>query len=128
KQVPSRDATDAPAREPQPMTDVTDAIDAPARRRERAIRRIPTPVRRAVFERDACRCSYHDDRGERCRDTRGLEIHHRHAHALGGPPTLENLELRCRAHNTLAAEQDFGREHMDWMRGVAERTAPERAL
>jgi hypothetical protein len=139
KQVASRKATDAPAREPQPATDATDAparelqpatdaTDAPARRRERAIRRIPTPVRRAVFERDASRCAYHDDRGERCRETHGLEIHHRHAHALGGAPTLENLELRCRAHNTLAAEQDFGREHMDWMRGMAERTAPERAF
>jgi hypothetical protein len=59
-----------------------------------------------------------DDRGKRCRETGGLEVHHRHAHALGGPPTVGNLELRCRAHNMLAAEEDFGREHMDWMRGV----------
>jgi 5-methylcytosine-specific restriction endonuclease McrA len=121
------DATDAPARQPQPASDVTDTTDAPARRPERAIRHIPAPVRRAVFERDASRCAYRDDRGERCRETRGLEIHHRHAHALGGAPTFENLELRCRPHNVLAAEQDFGREHMDWMRGLAERTAPERA-
>jgi hypothetical protein len=139
KQVASREATDAPARQPQPASDATDpparqpqpapdGTDAPARRPERAIRHIPAPVRRAVFERDASRCAYHDDRGERCRETCGLELHHRHAHALGGAPTLENLELRCRSHNTLAAEQDFGREHMDWMRGVAERIAPERAL
>lgn len=37
---------------------------------------------------------------------------------LGGSTTLDNLELRCRAHNTLAAEEDFGRKHMDRMRSV----------
>jgi hypothetical protein len=109
------DALTAPAREP---SDGDDAIAAPARVPVRASRHIPARVRRAVFDRDACRCAYRDERGRRCRETRGLEIHHRHAHALGGAPILENLELRCRAHNTLSAEQDFGREHMDWMRGV----------
>jgi hypothetical protein len=29
------------------------------------------------------------------------------------------------AYNTLAAEQDFGQEHMDWMRGVS-KAAPAR--
>jgi hypothetical protein len=47
------------------------------------------------------------------------EIHHRRAHALGGPETLDNLELRCRSHSALAAEEDFGREHMEFARGVA---------
>jgi len=74
-------------------------------------RHVPASVRRALFDRDGERCSYRDNRGERCRETFGLEVHHRHAHALGGPPTLDNLELRCRPHNTLAAEQDFGRDH-----------------
>jgi 5-methylcytosine-specific restriction endonuclease McrA len=70
-----------------------------------------------VFERDGERCAYRDERGERCRETLGLEIHHRCAYALGGPSTLDNLELRCRPHNALAAEEDFGREHMDLARG-----------
>src|SRR5581483_10015323 len=89
---------------------------APARR---GSRHIPASVTRAVFERDGERCAYRDERGERCRETLGLELHHRHAHALGGPATIDNLELRCRPHNTLAAEEDFGREHMDFARGVA---------
>jgi hypothetical protein len=55
----------------------------------------------------------------------GLEVHHRRAYALGGSATLDNLELRCRAHNTLAAEEDFGRMHMDRMRGVMDDAAPE---
>jgi hypothetical protein len=108
----SADAPDAaPARVSTGPSD-----DAPARR---GSRHIPASVRRAVFDRDGERCTYRDDRGERCRETLGLEIHHRHAYALGGPPTLDNLELRCRSHNALAAEEDFGREHMDFARGVA---------
>jgi hypothetical protein len=85
----------------------------------RGSRHIPASARRAVFERDGERCAYRDDRGKRCRETLGLEIHHRHAHALGGTAKLDNLELRCRAHNALAAEADFGRKHMDFARGGA---------
>jgi hypothetical protein len=73
-------------------------------------------VRRAVWDRDGARCAYVDERGVRCRETAGLEIHHRKAHALGGPNTASNLELRCTSHNALAAEEDFGREHLDRVR------------
>jgi hypothetical protein len=93
---------------------------APAASTRRGARHVPASVRRAVFDRDGARCSYRNDRGARCRETIGLEVHHRHAHALGGPATLDNLELRCRAHNTLAAEQDFGRDYMDFARGVTD--------
>jgi hypothetical protein len=96
--------------------------------RESSSRYVPAATRRAVFDRDGARCAYCDNRGERCRKTLGLEIHHRHAHALGGPAILDNLELRCRAHNTLAAEEDFGRTHMDRMRGVIDDAAPARGL
>jgi hypothetical protein len=81
-------------------------------------RHIPAAVRRSVWARDSARCCYVDCRGQRCRETRGLELHHRHAHALGGPPSVDNLELRCTSHNILAAERDFGREYVDWVRGV----------
>ena len=51
-----------------------------------------------------------------------LEIAPRHAAVLMGITNtagihVENLELRCRAHNDLAAEQDFGRAHMSRARG-----------
>jgi hypothetical protein len=32
---------------------------------------------------------------------------------MGGPPTAANLTLHRSAHNLYAAEQDFGREHID---------------
>jgi 5-methylcytosine-specific restriction endonuclease McrA len=75
-------------------------------------RNIPAAVRRAVAERDQYRCTYVDDRGLRCRETSGLEFHHEHAYSLGGPATVANIAMRCRAHNALAAEQDYGREFM----------------
>jgi 5-methylcytosine-specific restriction endonuclease McrA len=81
-------------------------------------RHIPAAVARAVWARDGERCVYVDDRGQRCRETRSLELHHRRAQALGGPSTGDNLEVRCRAHNLLAAEEDFGRQHMDVRRGA----------
>ena len=105
--APAR-AASVPDAAPARAVSVPDA--APARR---GARHIPASVRRAVFERDGGRCAYQDDRGERCRETFGLEVHHRHAHALGGSATLDNLELRCRPHNALAAEEDFGQKYME---------------
>jgi hypothetical protein len=75
-------------------------------------RNVPAAVRREVAKRDQYRCTYVDDRGQRCRETSGLELHHEHAYALGGPATVANIAMRCRAHNALAAEQDYGREFM----------------
>jgi hypothetical protein len=58
-----------------------------------------------------------DADGQRCRETRGLELHHLRAFALGGDHSAHNLALRCRAHNALAAETDFGRPFMEQKRG-----------
>lgn len=79
---------------------------APPRQRGRYV---PAAIRRSVFVRDEARCSYVDARGERCRETRCLELHHLQPYALGGEHSAENLTLRCHAHNALAAEEDFGR-------------------
>ena len=73
-------------------------------------RHVPAAIRRAVFERDQGRCTYVSDSGERCRETALLELHHSLAFARGGAHCLDNVTLRCRAHNTLAAEHDFGRD------------------
>jgi hypothetical protein len=66
-----------------------------------------------VYVRDAGRCAYVDERGERCRETRYLELHHGRPFARGGTHAVENLALRCAAHNALAAEEDFGRETIE---------------
>ncbi|HKO92806.1 MAG TPA: hypothetical protein VJU61_16740, partial [Polyangiaceae bacterium] len=90
---------------PAPMS-----APAPAPRSANQHRYIPAKVRRRVWRRDGARCTYVDARGQRCREESGLEFHHEHPYARGGPATVDNLALRCHAHNALAAEQDFGRD------------------
>lgn len=81
-------------------------VDLPRRRY------LSARIRRQVWERDEGQCSYVNAEGRRCQSRHLLEFDHRVAHALGGPPTVDNIRLRCRAHNTLAAEQIFGTERI----------------
>ena len=70
-------------------------------------RYVPAEVRRVVSARDGDRCAFEGSEG-RCPETSGLEYHHRIPFAEGGQTTVDNLELRCRAHNAYEAEQWFG--------------------
>jgi hypothetical protein len=79
-------------------------------------RYISAEVRRAVFARDEGLCTYTSDSVQRCRETNGLELHHATAFAQGGEHRREKLTLRCRAHNGLAAEKDFGRAFVELAR------------
>ena len=69
-------------------------------------RHIPASVRRDVWKRDGARCAFEGRRGQRCAETDFLEYHHVIPYALGGPTTIDNLELRCRAHNAYQARLD----------------------
>jgi len=71
-------------------------------------RSIPRSVRRAVYERDQGQCAYRSTDGRRCSERSGLEYHHRVPFARGGEHSVANIELRCKCHNALAAEEDFG--------------------
>jgi 5-methylcytosine-specific restriction endonuclease McrA len=71
-------------------------------------RRIPTSVRRAVFERDGGACVYVDAEGRRCGCTQGVELHHVIPYARGGANTAENSRVYCRAHNQRQGVRDFG--------------------
>ena len=70
-------------------------------------RHIPAAVRREVWARDQHRCAFVGPHG-RCRETGRLEFHHLIPFAHGGPATVENIALRCRAHNSGESEQLFG--------------------
>jgi hypothetical protein len=70
-------------------------------------------ARREVVERDGFRCSYVSPDGERCGSRNFLEFDHVVPRARGGTGDASNLRLRCRPHNRYAAEQAFGREHVD---------------
>ena len=88
------------------------AMPTPSKKRSRVPRQresVTMAVRREVLDRDGACCSFVDDSGRRCRETRLLQLHHKHAHAWGGEDSAGNLTLYCQSHNALAAEQDFGR-------------------
>jgi hypothetical protein len=69
-------------------------------------RHIPAAVRRAVWHRDQGRCAFVGASG-RCRETSFLEFHHVEPYAAGGAATVENIQLRCRAHNLYEATLFF---------------------
>jgi hypothetical protein len=76
----------------------------------------PAALRREVSARDEECCSYTAPDGKRCRATAWLEFHHLLAAAKGGPMTVENCSLFCKAHNQYAADVDYGRGFMERMR------------
>jgi hypothetical protein len=121
--------SDAPARSDLPrdapapsassnQMSVSDASPAPA---PHASRHIPAAVRRQVWQRDGGRCTFSDSRGVRCRATRAIEFHHVRPYARGGAHCVENITLRCRSHNGLAAETHFGRELVHAMKHAGDR-------
>jgi 5-methylcytosine-specific restriction endonuclease McrA len=87
-------------------------------------RYIPTPVKRAVFERDSGQCVYVDETGRRCTETARLEFHHLKPYGQGGDHSPDNVELRCHTHNWLQAELDYGKELMDLYRSSGQVSEP----
>jgi hypothetical protein len=87
-------------------------------------RHIPAEVKRAVYLRDRGRCVFVGASGRRCGERAFLEFdHHPVPFAAGGRSTLDNLELRCRAHNQYLADAFFGPSRQDG-RGRSGTTAP----
>jgi len=78
------------------------------RRAKEGSRDIPAHVMRAVRERDGEQCAFVGRRG-RCTERRFLEWHHVQPFGHQGPATVENISLRCRAHNVYESELVFGR-------------------
>src|SRR6188768_1833978 len=88
-------------------------------------RRCPAAVARAVFLRDGRQCSYVSPEGRRCSARRCLELDHVNPRAVGGDNTIENLRLRCRAHNQRYARQCFGKACVD---AAVQRARRQRAV
>jgi hypothetical protein len=78
-----------------------------------ATRNIPAAIRRAVFKRDNGQCTFVDARGRRCPETGFLEYDHVKGFARHPVHGVEDIRLRCRAHNHHAADQMYGRDFMD---------------
>jgi 5-methylcytosine-specific restriction endonuclease McrA len=69
-------------------------------------------IRREVWLRDDGRCTYQSLNGRRCGSHGAIEFHHRIPWARHQEYTIDNIALRCRAHNQYEAELDFGTAHM----------------
>ncbi len=81
----------------------------PPRGAEARSRHVPAHVKRAVWLRDSGRCAFVAEDGRRCDARAFLEFHHLEAFGHGGETTVENLSLRCSAHNAHEAERVYGR-------------------
>lgn len=63
-------------------------------------RYIPEHVKKTVWQRDEGRCTYTvAENGKRCEGKYRLELDHILPFSLGGLSTVDNLRLRCWAHN-----------------------------
>ena len=78
-------------------------------------RQIPAAVRREVWRRDGGRCAFVGAHG-RCRETAFVEFHHIQPFAAAGRGTVENIVLRCRAHNAFEASLFFATGGADAVR------------
>jgi hypothetical protein len=84
-------------------------------------RHVPAPVKRAVWARDRSRCAFVGTHS-RCDETAFLEFHHVRPFAVGGATDIDNLQLRCRAHNAYEAACFFGAERRPGAEGIAPRS------
>ena len=75
-----------------------------AKRSASGSRHVPAAVKRKVWKRDGAQCAFVGTQG-RCTERGFLEFHHVEPHAVGGQAVVQNVELRCRAHNVYEAEQ-----------------------
>jgi hypothetical protein len=95
------------------------ATDTPrVRRASLDTRYIPAEIKRQVSERDRRRCTFVSTQGRRCEERSMLEYDHALPVARGGRSTVENLRLRCRAHNQYEAECAYGAGFMHAKRPV----------
>lgn len=122
--VPSGDAAEIIGRALRLLVEDLERRKAAQVTRPRAVqdsggtsRQIPAAVRREVWKRDGARCAFAGAYG-RCRETGFLEFHHVQPFAAGGKATVENIELRCRAHNAFEASLFFDSGRADVVREV----------
>jgi hypothetical protein len=83
---------------------------------------VPADVKRAVWRRDGGRCAFVGDTGRRCNETSCVQNHHLIPPWRGGASTVDNVQLRCAAHNRYEAGV-HGPAKLKYMGVVSERRA-----
>jgi hypothetical protein len=76
-------------------------------------RRVSAAVAREIYLRDGGCCTFCSEDGRRCGERRFLQLDHVLPWAAGGESTVENLRLRCRAHNQHSARHYFGASYVN---------------
>jgi len=92
---------------------------------ETSSRHIPDAIKRKVYQRDAGRCTFVDERGRRCPATGNLEFEHVDGFALTHLHDEDRIRLMCHAHNQHAAEKLYGRPFMERARSLRVSTCSE---
>jgi predicted restriction endonuclease len=70
-----------------------------------------------VFLRDEGRCTFVNERGERCGADRYLHVHHIKMVSQGGTNELSNTATLCAAHHDLVHQLSFSIEgQINWLR------------
>jgi hypothetical protein len=82
------------------------------KRRKRS-RYVSAAVRREVYLRDRGQCSFESEDGRRCEARAVLELDHVEPWAKLGDSGVDNIRLRCRAHNQMHARECFGARHVE---------------
>jgi hypothetical protein len=83
-----------------------------APRNELSSRHIPAAIRRAVWKRDGGRCTFVSAGGRHCDAREFVEFDHVNAWSKTKAHPVDEITLRCRAHNQQRARLDFGEAHM----------------
>jgi len=65
-----------------------------------------------VYLRDHGQCSFVSADGRRCEARALLELDHIEPWAKRGDAGVDNIRLRCRAHNQMHARECFGARHI----------------
>ncbi len=75
-----------------------------------------------VFARDGGRCTYKDQKGQRCDNDRWLHIHHIHPVSQDGTNALENLTTLCSVHHDLVHQLSLPIEgQVTWLKASSQR-------
>ena len=74
---------------------------------------VPPKVKREVVKRDQGKCQWPVVSGGVCGSEVRLEVDHVVPRGRGGPSTVENCRILCKAHNLEAARGVYGEEVMD---------------
>jgi hypothetical protein len=103
------------SKEPMPPTTQT---RTQAQAQALALRRpLSASEKHAVFLRDQGRCTFVNERGERCNIDRWLHVHHIKPVSQGGTNDPTNLTVLCSAHHDLVHQLSFALEgQINWLR------------